>query len=211
MINNNCQLLVISGPSGAGKTTLIKMLRQKYPQILFSISHTTRPPRPDEKEGENYYYISRDKFMNMIASKEFIEWAEVHNNLYGTSLMEIKIKSNLTSTLILDVDLQGAKNIKIIFPQAILIFITPSSLQELINRITKRNNEETFDLKTRLQTARHEILEAEEFDYLICNDNLQIAFSQLESVYMTTQLAVRQRKELISKLIGEIDEYNSRC
>ncbi len=209
MINPNCQLMVISGPSGAGKTTLIKKLRQKYPQILFSVSHTTRSPRPDETEGLNYYYISREKFLNMIASREFAEWAEVHNNLYGTSLMEIKIKSALTETLVLDVDIQGAKSIKQIFPDSILIYITPSSINELITRIKARTNETDFDLQKRLYTARNELAEAKLFSYLICNDDLDDAFQKLEAIYLCSLLSVNKSNNLIDRLIEEINAYHS--
>ncbi|MCX7877737.1 MAG: guanylate kinase [Ignavibacteria bacterium] len=163
-------IFVISAPSGAGKTTIIKELFRNIPDLRFSVSATTRKKRPDEQEGEDYYFITREEFNEMIDKGEFIEWEEVHGNLYGTLKKKIEPFVSGNEKLVLDVDVKGALSIKKVFPDAVMIFIKVPD-EELISRLRDRNTESEAELSKRIMRIKEEQKLSSEFDFVIENRN----------------------------------------
>ncbi|RUM88612.1 MAG: guanylate kinase, partial [Thermovibrio sp.] len=153
-------LIVISAPSGTGKTTLVHMLLKEFPDLEFSVSYTTRPPRPGEVDGRDYHFVDRKTFERMIEEGDFLEWAEVYGNLYGTSRTQVLKALNEGKDVILDIDTQGALQVKKNFPEAVLIFILPPSLKELERRLRNRGTDDEETIERRLKTAREEIRRA---------------------------------------------------
>jgi guanylate kinase len=178
------ELVVISGPSGAGKTTIIKKLFEDESlkdKLMFSVSHTTRKKREGEVEGQDYFFVSEEEFMRMVEKGEFIEWAKVHGNLYGTSYENIKLAQKLGKLLILDIDVQGAEKIREkMGDSTIFIFIKPPNLGELKKRLELRGD--TKDIETRINNAKKELEYEKKFDYSIVNENLEKALSQLKEI-----------------------------
>lgn len=176
-------IVVISGPSGSGKTTVAGKLKEKYSMIEFSVSHTTRKKRPEEKEGVDYYFVSEKKFREMISDGKFVEWAKVFDYLYGTSVDEIKKKSSERKVLLLDVDIQGASAIKKIFPEALLIFIEPPNYEKLKKRLINREKREDDDVRKRLEHSKMEMENSGFFDFHIINDKLKIALEEIFKIF----------------------------
>lgn len=174
-------LIVFSGPSGCGKTTLVKRVIAELDDLAFSISFTTRKRRDSEIDGKDYYFVTEDEFKLKIQNRDFVEWAQVHGHYYGTSFHEIERKETKKG-LILDVDIQGARQIKNYDPKALLIFIFPPELQELRKRLLMRGDETQESINIRLFVAKKEILSYHEFDFLIINDRLEEAVSNLISI-----------------------------
>ncbi len=154
---NDFLLLILSSPSGAGKTTLSNRLRGEFPGLRFSVSHTTRKPRPTEQDGREYHFVSRERFAEMVASGDFAEFAEVHGNFYGTTLREIALAREQASGVLFDIDYQGARQIKAHFPEAVGVFVLPPSLAELERRLRGRGTEDEATTKRRLAAAKGEI------------------------------------------------------
>lgn len=179
------KIFVVSGPSGSGKSTLIKMLTKEHDCILFSISHTTRKKREGEVDSEDYYFISMKDFSNMIKNNLFAEWAKVHNELYGTSINEIKEKSTGDSILVLDIDVQGAEIIKDKFPDSLHVFIMPPGIGELEKRLLKREKNLSSEFKKRLITAEKEIKIGESgfYDHKIINDNIDESYNKFRDIF----------------------------
>ena len=176
-------LLIISSPSGAGKTTLTHRLLQDFPGFRFSVSHTTRAPRANEVDGQDYHFTDEASFRRLIDEDEFAEWAEVHGNLYGTSIRELeRARNEGRSGLLFDVDYQGARQIKAKFPDAIGVFILPPSLPELRRRLEGRASDSPETIQRRFDKARDEIGHYAFFDYLVVNDNLQQALAELRGI-----------------------------
>ena len=175
-------LIVISAPSGTGKTTLTRMLLEEFPHMEFSVSFTTRPPRPGEVNGRDYWFISKEEFLKRIEEGDFLEWAEVYGNLYGTSKSQVLKALNEGKDVLLDIDPQGALQVKRNFPEAVLIFILPPSLKELEERLRRRGTDTEEVIKRRLEIAREEIKRAPLYDYIIVNDVLEVAYSRLKSI-----------------------------
>ncbi len=174
-------ILIISGPSGAGKSTLLKELDPE--KFYFSVSHTTRPPRKGERDGLDYYFISKETFLKMLERGEFLEWIEVHSNYYGTAKSEIDKAFSQGKHLVLDVEVVGVSNLKKYFgPQAITIFIAPPNLQILEERLRKRGTETEEKIQERLKRARLELAFSSFFDYLIINDDLERTKEELFSI-----------------------------
>jgi guanylate kinase len=189
-------LFVITGPSGAGKTTLLKNLMRDNEELEFSTSYTTRPVRPGEVDGKDYRFVSQGEFEKKIAEGDFLEYAFVHGYYYGTSASYVS-KQLKKSNVLLDIDVQGAVNVKRLMPDAAVCFIAPPGYDELVSRLTKRGTESEEDLKKRLDDAIHELKEIEKFDYLIINDNADHAYEQLKIVYSAEKLRVfRCEKEI---------------
>jgi len=175
-------LLVVSAPSGAGKTTLCRLLLERFP-FRFSVSHTTRPPRPGEVHGRDYYFVSREEFREMIREGAFLEWAEVHGNLYGTSFSEVERALSGEEDLLLDIDVQGASQVRgRLGARAVFVFILPPSLEELERRLRRRGTEDEETLRRRLARAREEIRFAPWFDYVVINDEVERAFEDLAAI-----------------------------
>lgn len=178
------QLYVISAPSGVGKSTLIRSILEEYPKLRFSVSCTTRAPRPEEVEGKDYVFISREEFLNGIASGRFLEWAEVHGNYYGTDINPIEKWLRAGDHVLLDIDVQGARMVRCMYPVAHTIFILPPSLNVLEERLRSRSTESAEQIEIRLAAARRELMEAPWYDYIVINDNLQEAIVELKSVLL---------------------------
>jgi guanylate kinase len=194
-------LLIISSPSGAGKTTLCNRLRREFPNLAFSVSHTTRKPRPGEQDGREYHFIDLPRFRTMVAENKFAEWAEVHGNHYGTSLAEIELAREKKATGILfDIDFQGARQIRAKVPEAVAAFILPPSLEELERRLRSRASEDEATVQKRLAKARLEIENYGLFDYLVVNDDLELAYDRLRSVLLA-ESARRQRKAPLAETL----------
>jgi guanylate kinase len=175
-------LFVISAPSGAGKSTLIARIRQIFSQLRYSISCTSRPPRNGETDGVDYYFISSDKFRLMVERDEFLEWKEVHGNLYGTPAAPVKECLASARCMILDIDVQGAKEIFKKVPAAVGIFITAPSMAVLQQRLVLRGTDSEESIRTRMVNAAHEIGQAGMFKYHIINDDLEKAVENLAAI-----------------------------
>jgi len=183
--NPDLILLIISSPSGAGKTTLTHRLLQEFPELRFSVSHTTRKPRPNEVDGQDYHFVSEEMFRQVLDDDGFAEWAEVHGNLYGTSVSEIdRARAAGKAGLLFDVDYQGARQIKEKFPHAIGVFILPPSMEELRRRLDARGSDDVASRRRRFEKAREEIEHYPFFDYMIVNDSLQQALAQLRGIVL---------------------------
>jgi guanylate kinase len=194
-------MIVISGPSGSGKSTLIIRLLNEFPKICFSVSHTTRPPRPNEIPGRDYHFIAEPEFHEMIQKDEFAEWAEVHGHRYGTSWREIRAKSSKGRHLILDIDVQGACSIKRQFPEAMAVFIVPPSLAELKKRLRRRKTGLNEETRRRLRTALSELRAVGLFDYLLINDDLETAAAELRCLYRAFCRQMGRNKAEINKIL----------
>lgn len=174
------KLIVITGPSGVGKGTLVKLLRQRHPQLKLSVSATTREPRPGETEGVDYFFLSKKDFETAILNHELLEWAEYAGNYYGTPQAQVVEQINLGQYILLEIELAGARAIANIFPAARRIFILPPSIEELETRIRTRGSNTEDSIAKRLTIAKQELAASNEFDFQIVNDDLERAISELE-------------------------------
>jgi len=172
-------LFVISAPSGAGKSTLIAGVRSVFPDMVYSISCTTRQPREGEVDGVDYYFLSEQEFEEMVKTGQFLEWKMVHGNLYGTPISPVKKAISESKKMILDIDVQGAKEVFTKIPEAVGIFITAPSLEILEQRLRARGTDSEETIRTRLANATREMEMAKMFRYLIINDNLEKALAEL--------------------------------
>lgn len=166
------RLFVVSGPSGVGKGTLIAQALLRCPQLSLTVSATTRSPRPNEIDGKDYYFLSDEKFSQAVAHEEFLEWAEVHGNRYGTLKSEVTSRLKKNTSVLLEIDVCGALAVKKVFPEAVLIFIEPPSFSELKARLQERSTEDASSLALRLQDAQEELEQACHYDYELVNDDL---------------------------------------
>ncbi|MGD0283305.1 MAG: guanylate kinase [Dissulfurispiraceae bacterium] len=191
---------VISAPSGAGKTTLCNKLCAALPMIRHSVSYTTRPPRPDETNDVHYTFVEKDTFQAMIAEGVFVEWAEVHGNYYGTSRKRIEELANAGIDVILDIDVQGASQIKKNLLDCIFIFILPPSMEALRKRLVERMTDPEEAIGIRLKNAILEIREYKKYDYVIVNDIMEEAFKELVSIVAAARIrTTRIDQEWINK------------
>lgn len=172
-------LFIISAPSGAGKTTLARRLNEALPETAFSISHTTRPQRRNETHGVDYYFVSEAEFLEMVERGEFLEYARVFGNLYGTSKAAVRRLMQQGKTVLLDIDWQGARHIRRKMPDCGSIFILPPSLDELERRLRDRGQDSEDVIRQRMQLARNEMQHADEYDFVVVNDDLDGALGEL--------------------------------
>lgn len=193
--------LVVSAPSGTGKTSICREVMKMYPDIRFSVSHTSRLPRPGEVNGKDYFFVSRAEFEAMVARGEFVEWAENYGQLYGTSasILDNFIREN--RDVILDVDPRGAKALMIRYPAAVFVFILPPSLEELKNRLRKRGHENEDALAVRFGNAVAEMGEVIWYDYVIFNDKLAEAIDLLRAIYLAEKNRRERRAADIEKFL----------
>ncbi|MEQ8465481.1 MAG: guanylate kinase [Coleofasciculus sp. E1-EBD-02] len=175
------RLIVITGPSGVGKGTLVRLLLTRHPQLYLSISTTTRQPRPGEVEGQHYYFVSQDTFQEMVSANELLEWAEYAGNYYGTPRKPVEQHIQRGESVLLEIELEGARQIQQTFTTALRIFILPPNMAELEQRIRGRGKDSEDAIARRLERAKAEIEAADEFDLQIVNDNLEEALSKLEA------------------------------
>ncbi|GFE68235.1 guanylate kinase [Chroococcus sp. FPU101] len=173
------QLIVITGPSGVGKGTLVRRLLEHYPNLHLSVSATTRPPRRNETEGQDYYFVTQKLFQQMIQENKLLEWAEFAGNCYGTPRFAVEEKLKQNISVLLEIEIEGAKQIKQTFPNAFRIFILPPSFTELEHRLRQRETESETAILRRLERAKEEIALKEEFDRQIINDDLETALAEL--------------------------------
>jgi guanylate kinase len=199
-MNREGLIMIISAPSGAGKTTLCRRLRQRFPAMRESISYTTRPPRPGERDGEDYCFVSRDEFRSMVADDAFAEWAEVHGNLYGTALKTLEDARKNGIDLLLDIDCQGALTLKENFERGVYVFILPPSMEELRRRLEGRSSDAPEVIERRIQRASAEIREARWYDYIIINDSLDEAFEELSAIVLAQSRRTFRMMGRVAKL-----------
>jgi guanylate kinase len=195
-------LLIVSSPSGAGKTTLTNHLLKSEKDLVFSISHTTRKPRANEVDGREYHFVARAEFERLIADGQFLEWAEVHGNLYGTAKSEIT-RARAMRGLIFDVDYQGARQIKSADPEAVAVFILPPNMHVLLERLRGRATDDEATVLRRYNGAREEIRHYGLFDYLLVNDDLKRASEQLVSIFRAEECRTRRLAPLAERLLAE--------
>ncbi len=178
------QLFVLSGPSGAGKSTLRERIRKRFPDLWYSVSYTTRASRPGEKDGEDYYFVSPETFAATVKARGFVEWARVHEHCYGTPKEQVLRHLEDGREVLLEIDVQGARQVKVEMPQACFIFVLPPDVETLKKRLRRRATEAEIEMKIRLEQAAREIAEAPWYDYLIVNDDLDRATEELAAVIM---------------------------
>jgi guanylate kinase len=181
-------LFVVAAPSGAGKSSLVKALMELDKRVVPSISHTTRPPRGQEVHGREYYFVSNETFDQMIAQNAFLEWAYVHGNRYGTSKLAIEQRMQQGADVVLEIDYQGAIQVKRIFPNAVLVFILPPSWEELRSRLERRNEDSQDAIELRLRNAAHEMSHVREFDFVIINELFERALFDLKAIVHAQRL-----------------------
>jgi len=202
MSNDAPLQLIVSSPSGAGKTTLTTRLLERVPGLRFSVSHTTRKPRPNEQDGREYHFVDHAEFQALIDKGAFLEWAEVHGNFYGTSRAEID-RSRGARGIIFDIDHQGARQIKSSSPDAVAVFILPPSMTVLEQRLRGRRSEDESTLVRRFRAALEEIAHYGLFDYVLVNDQLDEATTQLISIFRAEECRRERAARIAERLIAE--------
>lgn len=194
--------LVLSAPSGAGKTTLIRRLLAEFPHFGYSVSCTTRQPRQGEVHGRDYIFLSREEFESRRARNHFAEWAEVHGNLYGTPLQPVKDMLHQGQDALFDIDVQGAAQLKLSLAEAAFVFILPPHMEELERRLRSRGLDDEDTIQRRLINARREMREARWYDALVVNDDLDAAYDALRAVYLAATLAPGRNPHLLEELLS---------
>jgi guanylate kinase len=178
------KIFAVSAPSGTGKTTIVRSLLEEIPNLVFSISATTRAKRNNEKDKSDYFFMSEKEFLDRINNDEFVEWEKVYDYYYGTFKYFIEQNINDGKNIIAEVDVKGALSLKKIYPDANLIFIAPPSLDELVDRLTKRKTETKIDLQKRIERAKMELNQKDKFDYLIINQDLEKAKTETKNLIL---------------------------
>lgn len=197
MYEHRGNVFVVSAPSGTGKSTLSQRLVQSLPGILFSISFTTRAPRPGEVDGKDYFFVSESKFDQMVERGEFVEWVEVYGRKYGTGRTWLESVLATGQDVLLDIETTGAQNLRKAIPDAHMIFILPPSKEDLEKRLRGRGKDSEEQIQMRLRHARHEMEQIPHYDYLVVNKNLEQAYRAFESIILTA----RARRE---RMAGEV-------
>ncbi|MBM7581892.1 guanylate kinase [Caldicoprobacter guelmensis] len=195
-------LIVVSGPSGAGKGTICNAYLERNPHAVLSVSVTTRKPRAGEKEGVNYFFRDKETFLKMVENGEFLEYAEVYGNYYGTPKKFVEEKLADGRDVILEIDIQGALQVKERFPEAVFIFVIPPSMEELKRRIVKRGTEDAETIYKRFQSAYEELNYISRYNYVILNDTVESAVAKLEAIVLAEKCRVDRNKELYLELTG---------
>ena len=206
-MNSNC-LFTISAPSGAGKTSLVRALLEKNPDIVVSVSHATRPKRPGEIDGKDYHFVSVEEFERMVAEDEFLEYAQVFDNYYGTSEQGVRDLLAQGKHVILEIDWQGAQQVKAKIPRTIPIFILPPSREELRDRLVGRGTDNVAVIERRMATADEEMSHYSDADFLVINDQFGQALMELESIVVSQSLTTERQIARYSDLIASIDQQS---
>lgn len=193
-MNHPGNLFVITAPSGAGKSSLVKALMAADPALQLSVSHTTRAPRGQEQSGRDYYFVSPEAFEAMVQADAFVEWAHVHNHRYGTSRQAVEDKIAQGQDIILEIDFQGALQIKKRFAEAVTIFILPPSWEELRQRLVRRGEDSPEVIELRLKNAATEMAQVERFDYVIINELFERALADLHTVVQSQRLKLTSQR-----------------
>ena len=197
-------LFIVSAPSGAGKSSLVKALLDTDPAIRLSVSYTTRAPRPGEQDGVHYYFIDVDTFRGMLSASDFLECAEVYGNFYGTSQPWIAGQIDQGHDILLEIDWQGAAQVRKVFPDAVSLFILPPSLAELQRRLEGRGQDSEEVIARRLAAAREDMSHAYSFDYLVVNDQFEVALADLQAIVRATRLTIRHQMTNLEPLLGAL-------
>jgi guanylate kinase len=198
-------LFVVAAPSGAGKSSLVKALLELDSHLAVSVSHTTRRPRGQEQHGREYWFVDEPAFRGMIERGEFFEWAEVHGNLYGTSRKAIEARLNHGEDVVLEIDWQGALQIKALFPDAVLIFILPPSYDELLLRLQRRGEDHPEVIAQRMANAREEVAQARHFDFVIINALFETALFDLKTVVHSQRLKYAAQRKAKSQVFAALN------
>ena len=198
------QLLIVSAPSGAGKTSLIKALMEQDQRVEVSVSHTTRPQRPGEVEGVNYFFISTETFKEMREAGAFFESAEVFGHFYGTSLTQLEARLSDGADVILEIDWQGAQQVRQLLPDSAWLFILPPSLEALKSRLQARGQDADDTIEIRMRAARDEMSHWDEADYLIINDQFNSALEALQALVRSLRLRTGQQQSALQDLIEDL-------
>lgn len=185
-------LIVVSGPAGVGKGTVVSLVRKRDVDVVFSVSATSRSPRPGEVDGVNYFFTTRERFQDMIRNDELLEWVEYCGNYYGTPRAYVESELRSGRIVLLEIDVEGANNIKRQYPQCVSVFIMPPTLEELRSRITKRGTEPPEMIEKRLQRAENEMRYSSEYDYIIVNHTVEEAADRFLDI-------IRQKREQLAK------------
>ena len=201
--------VVLSAPSGAGKTTIARALVKKIEDVVFSVSATTRPARDHEVDGVDYHFVSDAEFRAMIEADELVEWAEVHGHLYGTSREALQAAREEGRFVILDVDVQGAMQMRDRVPDSVLVFVLPPSADALVERLTERGTEEEDNVTQRIENARGELEQVSRFDYIVVNENLDQAIDEVRSIVLAEGRRTDQAIDL-SNAIRELQDQIDR-
>jgi len=204
MTNYPGNLFVVAAPSGAGKSSLVKALMQLDSRVQPSISHTTRKPRGQEKHGREYFFVSAQEFQDLITENAFIEWASVHDHLYGTSKKTIQERIAQGGDVILEIDFQGAVQIKKLFDNAVLIFILPPSLEELKARLERRGEDTPEVIQVRLVNAEKEMKQAKAFDFVIINEMFETALFDLKTIVHSQRLKFEAQRRARSDIFSAL-------
>lgn len=200
-------LVIVSSPSGAGKTTLCHRLMTEFKQLKFSVSYTTRPPRPGERDGVDYHFVGPEQFQRMIDAGEFAEWAEVHGNRYGTTRAAVAEALEGGVDVLFDIDWQGGRQLKAQFANdAVMIWVLPPSLQVLEDRLRRRATDPPDVIERRLATARRELAEYAVYDYLVVNDELERAYDEMRAIYIAAQCEIRRASGYAEELVRQVRE-----
>ncbi|AJD46481.1 guanylate kinase [Isoalcanivorax pacificus W11-5] len=203
-VSHRGSLFIVSAPSGAGKTSLVAALVAQMPNVCISVSHTTRAMRPGEEEGVNYHFTDRESFLRLVADGRFLEHAEVFGNLYGTSADWVEQKLAEGLDVILEIDWQGAVQVRHLVPAATSIFILPPSLPELEKRLRGRGQDDDAVIAHRLSGAQEEMAHYAEFDYLVVNDTFDHALGDLKAILHASRLSQARQQETLAEAIGEL-------
>jgi guanylate kinase len=195
-------IYIFSGPSGAGKSSIIAELRKRTAGLGYSISHTSRAPRPNETDGVDYHFISENDFIKMRETGAFVEWAKVYDHLYGTSVSSLKTETDKGLDIILDIDSQGAKNIKANFKDSILIYILPPSIETLKQRLNTRASDALEVINNRFNKAVDDLKESSWYDYLIINDDLVKAVSEAQSIIVSSRCRRERLFPTVKEMLG---------
>jgi len=193
-------LFVISAPSGGGKSTIAAAVRQRVEGLGYSISHTTRPPRKGEQDGVDYHFIDKTTFTRMVEEGAFLEWARVYEDLYGTSLRGVRDLTASGADIVLDVDVQGGRNIKARFPASVLIFLVPPSLNVLEDRLRGRGTDEERVIRNRMNQAMDDIRNCVWYDYIVINDRLDQAIQETQSIILSMRCQAKCRLPQVKRL-----------
>lgn len=194
-------LLVISGPSGSGKGTVCKHILERNEKLVFSVSATTRAPRRGEEDGVNYFFVDEESFKEMVENDEFLEYANVHGNFYGTPKKFVLEQIEKGEIVILEIDVQGALQVKESYPEAVFVFLLPPSMSELKNRIKKRGTESQEDIDLRFKNAFEELKFVDEYDYIVINDEVPEAVKKIETIIGAEKLKVKRLRNIIDSIL----------
>ena len=193
-------LIVLSGPSGTGKGTICRELLHSYPNLKYSISATTRAPRTGEQHGVHYFFLGRDEFNAMLESDDLLEYAEVYGNYYGTPRQNVMKLLEAGNDVVLEIDIQGAMQVKEKFSEGVFIYIVPPSLEELSDRIQKRGTDSPETIKRRLSCASEELSLAHQYDYVVVNDQISAAVNRVAAIIEAERHRVKRNRHIIERI-----------